>query len=467
MNKQDIDIGLINSLITIRDTNGNNAKEELLRKYDNNDFKQILKYLYDTQYVFGLSTKKIDKKVSVELKKDCESIIEVFQYLEQNNTGTDFDIFVVQNFINKFDKQYQDTLKELFCKKLKIGVTEKTLEKIYPNDFKKFEIMAGEPYFDRVDALVKEVPDIIVTHKFDGQRVLIRVDGNEVKMFSRNGKLYTGLKDLEKEVSMLPDGVYDGELLKLIDGSIIDISKMPENSLCRKVYCPKNAEELFSETASIVNSKDEDKKGIAVFLFDMIPLDNFDNKIQYDVPTEIRKEKLETVLSMFKFQYVKYANILYSGKFDQTLIKKMLNEMVLLGQEGLMINYANAPYEFKRTNNLVKVKQVYTADVKVIGFEEGTGRNKGKLGALLIKTPQGVEVKVGSGLTDKDRIEVWEKQAGYIGCICEIAFTTPSTSKDSDLYNLRFPRFVRWRVDKTEENWEEFDKVIEQLGKDK
>ena len=170
---------------------------------------------------------------------------------------------------------------------------------------------------------------------------------------------------------------------------------------------------------------------------------------------------------MFKFQYVKYANILYAGKFDQTLIKKMLDEMILLGQEGLMINYSNAPYEFKRTNNLIKVKQVYTADVKIIGFEEGTGRNKGKLGALLVKTPQGIEVKIGSGLTDKDRVEVWEKQAGYIGCICEIAFTTPSTSKDSDLYNLRFPRFVRWRPTKDEENWEEFDKIIEQLGKDK
>ena len=148
------------------------------------------------------------------------------------------------------------------------------------------------------------------------------------------------------------------------------------------------------------------------------------------------------------------------------LIKKMLDEMVLLGQEGLMLNYADAPYEFKRTNKLIKVKQVYTADVRIKGFEEGTGRNKGKLGALLIEKPQGVEVKVGSGLTDFYREEIWNKQAGYIGTICEIAFTTPSTNKDSDLYNLRFPRFIQFRTDKDEENWEEFDKVIEQLSKE-
>lgn len=460
-------IEILNGLNKIKAESGTNAKEDILRQYTDKDFKQVLKYLYDTQYVFGLSTKKIDKRVSVELKKDCQSILEVFEYLKDNNTGTDFDIFVVQNFIDKFDDiDKKNMLKELFSKKLKIGVTEKSLEKIYPNDFKKFEIMAGEPYFDRIDAIIKDDPEIIVTHKFDGQRVILRVEDGNVKMFSRNGKVYTGLKDLEKEALMLPDGAYDGELLKLIDGTIIDTSRMPSTSLCKKVYCPKNAEELFSETASIVNSKDEDKKGIAVFLFDMIPLENFDNKMQYDVPTDVRKEKLETVLSMFKFNYIKYANILYSGKFDQTVIKKMLDEMVLLGQEGLMMNYKDAPYEFKRTNKLVKVKQVYTADVRIKGFEEGTGRNKGKLGALLIETPQGVEVKVGSGLTDFYREEIWNKQAGYIGTICEIAFTTPSTSKDSNLYNLRFPRFVGFRTDKDEENWEEFDKVIEQLDKE-
>ncbi len=461
------DIEILYGLKKIKLENGTNAKESILKEYVEEDFKQVLKYLYDTNYVFGLSTKKIDKKVNVELKKDCQSILEVFEYLKDNNTGTDFDIYVVQNFINKFDNnEMKDMLKELFCKKLKIGVTEKSLEKIYPNDFKKFEIMAGEPYFDRIDAIIKDNPEVIITHKFDGQRVIIRVENGSVKMFSRNGKIYTGLKDLEDEAKQLPNGAYDGELLKLLDGSIIDTSIMPENSLCKKVYCPKNAEELFSETASIVNSKDEDKKDIAVFLFDMIPLENFDNKIQYDVPTEVRKEKLETLLGVYKFKYIKYANILYSGKFDQTLIKKMLDEMVLLGQEGLMMNYSDAPYEFKRTNKLIKVKQVYTADVRVVGFEEGTGRNKGKLGAFLVRTPQGVEVKVGSGLTDEDRNEVWNKQAGYIGCIAEIGFTTPSTSKDSDLYNLRFPRFIRWRTDKTEENWEEFDKVIEQLSKE-
>ena len=111
---KDLDLKLINGLIKIKETSGNNAKEDLLKENDSPEFKQILKYLYDTQYVFGLSTKKIDKKVSVELKKDCDSILEVFQYLEENNTGTAFDIYVVHNFINKFDEPSNDTIKHMF-----------------------------------------------------------------------------------------------------------------------------------------------------------------------------------------------------------------------------------------------------------------------------------------------------------------------------------------------------------------
>ena len=85
-------IEILNGLNKIKVESGTNAKEDILRQYIDKDFKQVLKYLYDTQYVFGLSTKKIDKKVNVELKKDCQSILEVFEYLEKNNTGTDFEI---------------------------------------------------------------------------------------------------------------------------------------------------------------------------------------------------------------------------------------------------------------------------------------------------------------------------------------------------------------------------------------
>ena len=474
------DLEIIKNLEEIQSESGSNAKEVLLAKLKNEpDFIRVLKYLYDTQYTFGISDKKINKQIFVELKKDCNSILEVFEYLENNNTGTDFDIKVVQNFIEKFEKtsaqktsnintfgvDKKQILIQMFCRKFKMGITEKTLEKVFPEDFTKFEVMKGEPYWDRIDKIAEEKPKIILSQKLDGIRCIARVEDGKVKLFARSGKLITGLKDLEKELSTFPNGAYDGELLKLIDGSIVDKSKFPEKALCHKIYCPKNAEELYSDTVSIVNSKDEDKKDIGLFLFDITSLDNFDKKLQDNTTTTIRKQRLEVAVNCFGKNYVKLVPNLYEGDFDEVLIKKMLDEIVVLEQEGLMLNYANAPYVFKRTNYLVKVKQVSIADVKVIRFEEGTGKKKGKLGAFLVKTPQGVTVKVGSGLTDKDREDVWKNQAGYIGCIAEIAFTTPSTSKDSNLYNLRFPRFVRWRTDKVEENWEEFDKLILDLNK--
>lgn len=456
------DVEIIAKLQEIKEESSSTGKEAILKQCEDNDFKKVLKYLYDPSYVFGISGKKINKKVSVELKKDCNTILEVFEYLEENNTGTDFDVFVVQSFLNKSDKHLsKDILIEMFCKKYKIGVTIKTLEKVYPDLFTKYEVMTGEPFDKRLDDLKAASPEIIITQKFDGIRGTARVENGNVKIFARSGKLILGLKDLEKELSKLPDGAYDGELLKDMVGTVVDTAGFPEKSICHKIYCPKNAEELYGDTVSIVNSKSEDKKDVRFYLFDMISLENFDTKTADETPTEIRKDKLQIAIEINNFRYVKYAPILYKGIFNLVAIDSMLELVTkILDQEGLMLNYADAPYEFKRTSKLIKIKQCYSVDAKVIGFEEGTGKNKGKLGAFIIKTPQGVEVKVGSGIDDEDRVEVWSKQEGYMGTIIEVAFTSTATNKENDLYNLRFPRFKRWRYDKEEENWEMFNDLI-------
>ena len=67
-----------------------------------------------------------------------------------------------------------------------------------------------------------------------------------------------------------------------------------------------------------------------------------------------------------------------------------------------MLNINNAPYECKRTKNLLKLKKMQTCDLEIIGFEEGDGRLKGTLGKVIVDY-KGNEVGVGSGYSDADR----------------------------------------------------------------
>lgn len=63
---------------------------------------------------------------------------------------------------------------------------------------------------------------------------------------------------------------------------------------------------------------------------------------------------------------------LYST-FD-TLTKK--------GAEGVMIRSPHSPYETKRSSHLLKVKQLFDDECKIIGFKKGTGKYTGLLGAF-------------------------------------------------------------------------------------
>lgn len=120
----------------------------------------------------------------------------------------------------------------------------------------------------------------------------------------------------------------------------------------------------------------------------------------------------------------KYIHGIPSSEVTELLIKARKQ-----GHEGLVIRTA--------TDIFYKVKPTETHDVKVIGYQEGTGRNKGRLGALI--TPLG---KVGSGFTDKDREQLTKES--IIGKVIEVkSMELTKTGK------FRFPRFIRVREDKS------------------
>jgi DNA ligase-1 len=53
-------------------------------------------------------------------------------------------------------------------------------------------------------------------------------------------------------------------------------------------------------------------------------------------------------------------------------------------------------------------------DLEVVGLEEGTGRNQGKLGAAIVEH-KGYKVNVGSGFTDEEREKYWNNPNLLVG----------------------------------------------------
>ena len=88
---------------------------------------------------------------------------------------------------------------------------------------------------------------------------------------------------------------------------------------------------------------------------------------------------------------------------DQTILNLRLKQVVKNGGEGLMLHRADAQYITGRNDALLKLKPLYDAEATVVAYTQGKGKFKGKLGALVVETPEGIRFKLGTGFSDLQR----------------------------------------------------------------
>ena len=103
--------------------------------------------------------------------------------------------------------------------------------------------------------------------------------------------------------------------------------------------------------------------------------------------------------------------------------------------------------------NLIKVKKFYTMDLKITGYEKGSGKLSGTLGALIVDF-KGNTVNVGSGFDDKTRDKLWNIKDSLIGKIVEVKYKEVTKDKKTQKESLQFPVFICLREDKNEVNYE-------------
>ena len=407
----------------IQETSSLNEKQKIIIENKNNElFKKCLRFLLDGNITTGISSKKINKQVkaSSELApyyiSRNSSFEDIMKYLEKNNTGTDDDIYEIQSFLIGHDDD-KEFYKEIITKKFRLGADAKLVNKCIPNLIPTFDVMLGTS-IEKCN--IKEGSWFSLSHKLNGNRA-VYYNG---ELYTRQGKKYSGLghiiKDIEKIVTA-KNYVFDGEL----------IYKNPEGL---------TDSEAFQKGTGIAQSKNETKEELKLVLFDVLPKEEFDKGISSDT-YKIRKQKLIS-LKAFETENLQIVDMFYEGT-DQSEIWKWLDYAEKHDMEGLMLSL-DAPYECKRTKTLLKVKKFYDFDLRVVDVEEGTGRNKGRLGAFVVDY-KGNYVNVGSGFTDKERDNFWGNRDNLIGRVITVKYKEISKDKKTGLESLQFPIYCGLR----------------------
>lgn len=420
----------------IMESNSRLHKQAVLKKYaDDEVVQRYLQIAFDPYKVYGISTKKLNKLVRGSGITSVQSVFELFEYLEAHNTGTDIDISLCQEVLSHvctWDREAGEILEKLICKDLSIGCDAKTINKEIPDLIPTFNVQLANKYFDKPAAV--EGKKFAITTKIDGGRIIALKENGKVSFFTRAGQKYEGLVDLEDEMSrLMPDNTcLDGEITLLVRGNL-------------------SSKECYKETMKIVRTKDKEKYGLKMLVFDWMPADDFKRQ-QCDQPYKLRRACIGQIFDMIDFRYFELLPLLYVGE-DTSKITEILEEEVANGEEGIMINDYDALYEFKRTNSLLKVKKFDSLDLEVVDMEEGSGRLTGTLGAIHVRYKDGNIVKVGSGFSDEERKLYWNSPELILHKICEIKYFEESTNADKT-FSLRFPTWCsNIRTDKLEADY--------------
>ena len=409
----------------IQETSSTNDKKAIIAaNKDNELFKKCLVFLLDSNVTTGIAEKKYD---SLEARTSnwvhnniSKEFCELLDYIKQHNTGRDEDIIQCQAWSCGLDNDIKDFTRGMITKSIKLGCDKKVVNSAIPNLIPTFDVQLGTS-IEKVKLLGNE--KIFISRKLNGTRTAFVGD----KCMTRQGKEYKGLdhiiSDLQKIVGT--EMFVDGELLYKNKEGLSD-------------------SEAFQKGTGIAMSKDNDKSELKLVIFDMFPLDEFWNGKSKEPYSNRKKHLIELGEKIIELgtDNLEIVHMCYEG-YDHSEIWKWLDYAEQHDWEGVILNL-DTPYECKRTKNLIKVKKFYTYDLEVIGVEEGTGRNKGTLGALVVKYKNNT-VNVGSGFTDEERSYYWNNQDEIIGRVIEVKYKEITTDKKTGLESLQFPVYVGLR----------------------
>ena len=413
-------------IIELQSLNGAKEKQSFIKEHASDDkFCKVLYYALNPLLTYNVSEKVLRREVAgAWIPHTYNDIFEICDMLSEKKGVDNSTIKTVASYIHSMTEDIErEVCIKLLAKTLRLGVTAKTVNKVIPDLIPEWEVQQAYP-IDKYP--VKDGTEFWLTQKLNGVRATF-YDG---KLIARSGVPYEGVDHIINEIENSPmsDYVLDGELTLKDKGLLSD-------------------NEAFRMATGILNSDDMNKTAICYTVFDIIPKSDF-NSDTPSVSYEARRELLNAFTDNVKSDgCLRILPVLYHGT-DQSKINKLLEQMVAEDKEGLMLN-TDVPYKRTRHKGILKIKRFYTMDLKIIGYEEGTGRLEGTLGTLVLEY-KGNTVKVGSGFTDEQRTEFWANRNDIIGSLCEVKYKEISSDKNTGLESLQFPVFVQMRFDKSE-----------------
>ena len=261
-------------------------------------------------------------------------------------------------------EQWNGFYRRILIKDLRCGMSEKTVNKVAPGTVPVFTCSLAH---DSANHEKKMIGKKQIEVKLDGVRVLAVCRSGKVELFSRNGRQFHNFPHIVAEIE-----------------SVLERKPSPYDCVLDGEVMSKDFQDLMKQ----VHRKDGKAATDSVLhLFDFIPLDSFlegswdktqTNRSNYVKYWVLENEDLLEHVTACEWEDVDLSTTEGNKRFVE------LNKTAVDGgYEGVMIKDVDAPYECKRTHAWLKAKPFIEVTLEVVDVEEGTGRNEGRLGAVV------------------------------------------------------------------------------------
>ncbi|MET0784177.1 MAG: non-homologous end-joining DNA ligase, partial [Leifsonia flava] len=236
-------------------------------------------------------------------------------------------------------------------------------------------------------------PEWAIEMKWDGIRAIASIEGDSVRLMTRNGNdvtaAYPELIALS-DVAHVRSGVFDGEIVAT------DAAGRPDFGLLQERMNLVKPGEIEAARK---------RRPVRLFLFDVLELDGEDLTAH---SYSTRRAQLAKVIDA-----PRGSPIAVPDAFDgdaESAIEFSRN----LGLEGIVAKETGSHYEEGRRSGVwIKIKHLSTQEVVIGGWRTGKGNRAGTFGSLLVglPTPEGLRYvgRVGSGLRDQDLARVMKR----------------------------------------------------------
>jgi DNA ligase-1 len=401
---------------------------------NNNELFAGIRLALDPMITFGIKQvkEKTDEDGPGLSWSNFDNVVNLFRTRKlTGNSARD----AIDELINQATKsEWNGWYRRILIKDLRCGVSEKTVNKVVEKKYPQFAVpvFSCQLAHDSANHESKVAGKKYIEVKLDGVRVItvVRTDGR-VDMFSRNGKELVNFPHIQEQISSVvkqDPPPYD----LILDGEIMSSS--------------------FQDLMTQVHRKSDVKANDAILnLFDVVSLAEFE--------AGKSDKRQEDRSAMVYYWYKKHKDVLPNVTVvghelvdldtpeGQTRYKEINAKAIAGGYEGIMLKDPEAGYECKRSVAWLKLKPFIEVSLAVVDVEEGTGRNVGRLGALVCTGQddgKDITVNCGSGFSDDNRIEFWNSRSKLLGQIVEVRADAITQNQDRT-YSLRFPRFKGFR----------------------